>query len=78
MYLSLISGRAAEVIGSKVRDRRINNNLTEEVVAGVLGCNVDHLRAAEAGEINFTAENIVGLCSILRVLPSWFFEGLLR
>jgi len=26
--------------------------------------------------MNFTAEDIVGLCTILRVRPSWFFEGI--
>lgn len=63
-------------IGSKVRSRRIEDNLTEEAVARALGCDVDHLRAAEAGRINFSAENIVDLCPVLRVLPSWFFADI--
>lgn len=64
------------MIGSKVRSRRISDNLTEEAVARALRCNVNHLRAAESGEINFISKNIVDLCSVLRVMPSWFFEGL--
>lgn len=76
MDLPPFSGSLAFKIGSKVRSRRIEGNLTEEAVARALGCDVDHLRAAEAGRINFSAENIVGLCPILRVMPSWFFEGI--
>ncbi|RYF16178.1 MAG: XRE family transcriptional regulator [Oxalobacteraceae bacterium] len=76
MDLPLFSGNFAFKIGSKVRSRRIEDNLTEEAVARALGCDVDHLRAAEAGQINFTPENIVDLCPVLRVMPSWFFEGI--
>lgn len=66
----------AAVIGAKVRARRLADGLEEAAVARVLGCDVDQLRAAERGEVNFTAEHIVSLCPILRVTPSWFFEGL--
>lgn len=76
MDLPPFSRNLAARIGSKVQNRRIEDNLTEEAVARALGCNVDHLRAAEAGRANFSAENIYDLCSILRVVPSWFFEGL--
>ena len=72
-----IPARAAIAIGEKVRSRRIEDGLTEEAVARALGCDIDDLRAAESGEVNFTAEDIVGLCPILRVTPSWFFEGLI-
>ncbi len=74
MDSSQFSGNPAVVIGAKVRTKRVGDNLTEEAVARALGCDIDHLRAAEAGKINFTAENIVGLCPILRVTPSWFFD----
>ncbi len=70
-------GRAAISIGERVRNKRLEDGLTEEAVARALCCDVDDLRAAEAGEVNFTAEDIVGLCPILRVTPSWFFEGLI-
>ena len=63
-------------IGAKVRSRRIEGGLSEEAVARVLECDVKHLQAAEAGEINFSPENIVDLCPVLRVVPSWFFEDL--
>lgn len=66
--------RPAVLIGARVRDRRLENNLNEDDVSRAMGCEVSHLRAAEAGEINFTPQNIVDLCSVLRVLPSWFFE----
>lgn len=67
---------AAVAIGAKVRIRRIQDGLGEQAVARALGCDVEHLRAAEAGQIHFTPENIVDLCPILRVVPSWFFEGI--
>ncbi len=70
------SRRLATTIGGRVRVRRIAVGLTEEAVARALDCAVDDLRAAEQGEMNFTAEDIVGLCTILRVRPSWFFEGI--
>lgn len=72
MDFSQFSGNTA-AIDAKVRNRRVGDNLTEEAVARALGCDEDHLRAAESGEISSTAENIVGLCPVLRVTPSWFF-----
>lgn len=68
----------ASAIGAKVRERRIADGLSEDDVARVLGCDLEHLRAAEAGERDFTAANIVDLCPILRVVPSWFFEGVVE
>ncbi|MGI4798387.1 MAG: helix-turn-helix domain-containing protein [Janthinobacterium lividum] len=76
MDLSPVSGKTAAVIGGRVRGRRISDNLTEEAVARALGCDVDYLKDAESGEISFSVVDIMGLCSILRVLPSWFFEEL--
>lgn len=70
------SRRVAIAIGERVRKKRREDGLTEEAVARALNCDIDDFRAAEAGEINFTAEDIVCLCTILRVIPSWFFEGL--
>ena len=70
----MFPGTIASKIGSKVRRWRIEDNLTEDAVAGALGCSVDYLRAAERGQINFSAKNIYDLCSILRMVPSWFFE----
>ena len=69
-------GRAAISIGERVRNKRLEDGLTEEAVARALNCEISDFQAAESGEVNFTAEDIVGLCSILRVTPSWFFEGL--
>ena len=65
----------AVAIGARVRSRRIESELSVEAVARALNCDICHLQAAEAGQVNFTAQNIVDLCSVLRVLPSWFFEG---
>ena len=72
-----LARRASIVIGERVRRKRLHDGLTEEAVARALNCEIEDLRAAEAGQVNFTAEDIVGLCAILRVVPSWFFEGLI-
>ena len=50
--------------------------LSEKPVVRAFVYAVDHLRAAEAGEINFTAENVINVCPILRVKPSCVFGGL--
>ena len=72
-----IPARAAIAIRDRVRNRRLEGGLTEEAVARALGCDIEDFRAAESGGGKFSAEDIVGLCTILRVTPSWFFEGLL-
>lgn len=68
------SSHLALQIGTRVQTRRLECGLSEEVVARAIGCDIDHLQGAEAGKANFTAPNIVDLCSVLRVMPSWFFE----
>lgn len=66
----------ALTIGARVRARRIENNLSEQAVARAIDKSIAHLQAAEEGQCNFDAEDIVALCPVLRVMPSWFFEGL--
>lgn len=78
MRFSRSAEQTSVAIGRRVRDRRIADRLTEEAVASALNCDVHDLRAAETGEVNFTAEDIFNLCKILRVAPSWFFEGLIH
>lgn len=69
--------RAENIIGEKVRNKRIADGLSEEAVARALKCDVKELRAAESGKVRFKSEDIVELCTILRVTPSWFFEELI-
>ena len=66
----------AQIMGEKVRNRRIESGLSLEAVARVLSCKVAQLEAAENGEAKFTPAQIVDLCPILRVVPSWFFSNL--
>jgi len=66
----------AHIMGEQIRNRRIESGLSLEAVARVLGCEIAELEAAESGAAKFTSAQIVDLCPILRVLPSWFFEGL--
>jgi transcriptional regulator with XRE-family HTH domain len=65
-----------EKVGARVRQRRIESQLSEEAVARVLEMSVVELRDAEAGRIRFSPTHIVALCTVLRVVPTWFFEGL--
>lgn len=66
----------AHIMGEQVRNRRIESGLSLEAVARVLGCEIAQLEAAENGAVRFTPAQIVGLCPILRVVPSWFFSNL--
>lgn len=66
----------ADIMGEQVRNRRLESGLSLEAVARVLGCEVAQLEAAESGVAKFTPAQIVDLCPILRVLPSWFFSNL--
>ena len=72
------SVRVSIAVGERVRTKRLEDGLSEDAVARALNCEVEDFRAAESGEVNFTAEDIVGLCSILCVSPSWFFQDLIR
>lgn len=66
----------AQIMGEQIRNRRIESGLSLEAVARVLGCEVAQLEAAESGAAKFTSAQIVELCPILRVVPSWFFINL--
>ena len=63
-------------MGEQVRNRRVESGLSLEAVARALGCEVAELEAAENGAAKFTPAQIVDLCPILRVVPSWFFSDL--
>ncbi len=63
-------------VGERVRHRRVCDGLSQEAVARALDMAIVDYQDAEAGEVNFTAEDIYNLCSVLRVRVSWFFEGL--
>ena len=65
-----LSDSPSTTIGARVRQGRLHDGLTEEALARALGCGVSHLQKAERGEVNFTAEEIVGLFQ-MRVRPSW-------
>lgn len=68
--------RVAVSVGSRVKARRLELALSEDQVAAALHRTAAELEDAEAGRANFTADEIYALCGVLRVVPSWFFEGL--
>lgn len=63
-------------MGARVRERRRTSNLTQEAVAKAIGMSAAELAAAEGGDRMLTPADIVELCPVLRVHPSWFFQGL--
>ena len=63
-------------IGRAVRERRINDGLSDAAVARVLDMPLADYQDAEAGDAHFTAEDLYNLCTVLRVRVGWFFEGL--
>lgn len=77
MSHSIAAGPVAFHIGSRVAARRVELGLSRDVVATTIRGTVEDLEDAEAGRSNFTAAEIYELCGVLRVAPSWFFEGLL-
>ena len=64
-------------IGRKVQQRRLELGLSSETVADAMHINHSVLSDLECGKSNFTADEILSLCGILVVVPSWFFEELL-
>lgn len=77
MRCSFPTGPIALHIGSRVRERRAELGLSRGVVATAIRGTIEDLEDAEVGRSHFTADEIFELCSVLRVSPSWFFEGLL-
>ena len=70
------AGKVSRVIGGRLRLGREQAGLSPQDLADQLGLRVDELARIERGDQHLTAENIVELCPMLKVMPSWFFEGL--
>lgn len=78
MMLTLSPTQIASHIGGRVRQQRIVSKLTQAEVAQTIGKSVPELEAAEIGETMLTPADIVALCYLFDVGPSWFFEGLIE
>ena len=63
-------------IGRRVQARRESMMFSHEAVAAALRKPVAYLQDAEAGRVNFSAADIIEMCILLKVEPSWFFENL--
>lgn len=60
-------------IGRLIRKAREHLKLTVEDVAEELGISADRLLRIEFGEFRPTPYQLLSLCAVLRVQPSWFF-----
>ena len=78
MDRNLPASTVAARMGLRVRIRRIEAELTLLDVGRALGKSEPEVEAIEAGHNPLSAHEIVALCRVLNVGPSWFFDGLLN
>lgn len=64
-------------IGERLRTRRTEAMLSITDVASALGKSEPELENIEAGQSTLSAAEIITLCRLLKMPPSWFFDGLL-
>ena len=64
-------------MGPRVRARRIQAKLSLMDVGRALERSEPEMEAIEVGNHPLSAHDIVALCRLLDVSPSWFFDGLL-
>ncbi len=65
-------------IGSRVRLRRIELNMSQIELAAALGISVPRLRRHEKGTLRIDASGLFTLTKILQTPPSYFFEGYMQ
>ena len=63
-------------IGQRVRERRIVLGLSQTVLADGLGITFQQLQKYEKGHNRIAAGRLYGCAQLLKVPPSYFFEGL--
>lgn len=64
-------------MGMRVRARRLETKLRLEDLANAIGRSQAEVLAIEEGRQSLSAREIVALCRVLEVRPSWFFDDLL-
>lgn len=63
-------------MGRRLKAARTNAKVPIEDTAAAIGQSSVYVKTVEAGEASLTAEQVVELCRLLNVPPSWFFDGL--
>lgn len=66
----------AKIIGARIRNYRIQRNLTQEKLAESAGCHPTYIGQLERGEKNATLESIEKIASALNISLSKLFENI--
>lgn len=77
MGLPISRADVARHMGRRVLARRNEAELSTDDLAHSIGRSAEYVTAVEEGRASLSAEDIVALCELLEVPPSWFFDGLI-
>ena len=67
--------RAKQAFGSRVREARKAQGISQEKLAALAGLHRTYIGAIERGEQNVSVDNIDRLAKALKVKPSTLFDG---
>ena len=76
MEWKLPASVVATRMGNRVRTRRIEKEFGVAKVASAIGRSETEMEAIEDGRDTLKAQEIITLCRIFDVPPSWFFDDL--
>ena len=62
-------------VGGRMRKRRLQQGLTQEVVAAQIGVKLATVQKYEAARHRVSASMLYRICRALGVQPNYFFEG---
>ena len=65
-----------QIIGSNIKRARILRDLTQESLSEELNTSTNFISLIERGASGVSLVNLVDICNILEVNPSFLFEGL--
>ena len=66
-----------QVIGSNIKRARLLRNLTQEALSERLDTSTNFISLVERGASGVSITNLVDICNILEVNPTFLFEGLI-
>lgn len=66
-----------QVIGSNIKRARLLRNLTQEALSERLDTSTNFISLVERGASGVSLTNLVDICNILEVNPTFLFEGLI-
>lgn len=66
--------KIANIIGTRIRNYRINKNLTQEQLAELSGCHPTYIGQIERGEKNATIESVLKISTALNLTLSQLFD----